>query len=58
MLKAYKQQYSINDYLYQTDLPTMAEFTICFWFNGQADDDGRDDDWLISVATPGNLINY
>ena len=54
-LPAYVVTTSVNDYLYQENLPALTKFTICFWFKGQPDDDNRDNDFLISIATTGNI---
>ena len=55
-LPAYIVTTSESDYLYQENLPALTEFTICFWFKGQPDDDGRYNDYLISIATAGNIL--
>ena len=55
-LPAYIVTTSENDYLYQENLPALTKFTICFWFKGQPDDDNRDNDFLISIATSGNIL--
>ena len=55
-LPVYVVTTSENDYLYQENLPALTKFTICFWFKGQPDDDNRDEDFLISIATSGNIL--
>lgn len=54
---AYNQIYSIDEYLYQEDLPAINEATICFWFGGI--NSSLPDDFLsvykglVSLAVPG-----
>ena len=55
-LPAYVVTTSESDYLYQENLPALTKFTICFWFNGRPDDDNRDSDYLISIATLGIIF--
>ena len=51
---AYVVPASVNDYLYQENLPELTELTICFWFKGQPDEDAAKD-CLVSIATTGNF---
>ena len=51
---AYIVPASVNDYLYQENLPELTELTICFWFKGQPDVD-KGKDCLVSIATTGNF---
>ena len=34
VIPTYKQTDDVSAYLYQTDLPALTQFTICFWFGG------------------------
>ena len=47
----YAQTYTTSQYIYYSNLPQMSKFTICLWFWGQEDDDGRSDDYIFSLAT-------
>lgn len=47
----YTQTYTIDKYMYAANLPEMSTFTICMWVFGQADDDDRADDYILSYST-------
>ena len=56
-LQVYHQEKTITKYLYQQDLPAMTEMSLCFWMKLEADDDKRDDDWLVSIARSGVYLH-
>ena len=54
-LPVFHQERTINKYLYQSSLPQMKEFTTCFQLK-TAQENGISDDYIVSVATPGNYL--
>ena len=51
-LEVYHQEFTIDKYLYQTELPEMSAVTTCFWLNVGEDAD-RSSDVLLSIIHPG-----
>lgn len=47
------QEETISQYMYQQNLPSMSEMTICLWLKGSEAnaDDSYANDSLLSIAT-------
>ena len=56
VVEAYVTPQSTTDYIYQSGLPTLTEFTICLWITG-TDTDGDDHAYesVMSIST-GQLL--
>ena len=50
-VEVYNQERTISKYLYQSGLPAMSEMSICFWANLGQDDDGRENDYIVSIVS-------
>ena len=52
VVEAYVTPQSTTDYIYQSGLPTLTEFTICLWITGtDADSDEHAHESLMSIST-------
>lgn len=52
----YTQERRIDTFIYTTGQSALDELSICFWMNGVEDDDAWKNDALISIATPGDIV--
>ena len=51
-LSVYTQEATVDKYLYQSDLPEMSEFTICFWLKMDSDEIPQNK-YILSISTSG-----
>ena len=51
----YQQQNTTENYLYQSHLPELKEFTICFWI--KLDSLGEQKPTIVSIATEGEWLS-
>ena len=42
-----QQASTASQYLYQEGMPSLTEFSLCFWFEGDAAND--DDNWVTDI---------
>ena len=56
-LSVYTQEDTVEKYLYQSGLPEMTEFTICFWLKPDSDEVPQDQ-FILSLATKGKAALY
>ena len=55
-IPVYTQERRIDTFIYTTGQSALDELSICFWMNGVEGDNSWKDDALISIATPGDIV--